>query len=82
MTEKEARARIAALRKTIAHHAKLYYEKDAPEISDYEYDALFRELEIYRAREETAGYCALCVHLSQLLKDLGNSGRFTWWNLC
>lgn len=44
MTEKEARARIAALRKTIAHHAKLYYEKDAPEISDYEYDALFREL--------------------------------------
>ncbi|MBE6614898.1 MAG: NAD-dependent DNA ligase LigA [Ruminococcaceae bacterium] len=44
MNEKEARARIAALRKTIAHHAKLYYEKDAPEISDYEYDALFREL--------------------------------------
>ena len=44
MTEKEARARIAALRKTIAHHAKLYYENDAPEISDYEYDALFREL--------------------------------------
>ncbi|MBR4961762.1 MAG: NAD-dependent DNA ligase LigA [Clostridia bacterium] len=44
MTEKEARARIDLLRKTIAHHAKLYYENDAPEISDYEYDALFREL--------------------------------------
>ena len=44
MTVKEARTRIETLRKTIAHHAKLYYENDAPEISDYEYDALFREL--------------------------------------
>ncbi len=44
MTEQEAVARIKALRETLAHHAKLYYENDAPEISDYEYDALFREL--------------------------------------
>ncbi len=44
MTEKEAIAHIKALRETIARHAKLYYENDAPEISDYEYDALFREL--------------------------------------
>ena len=44
MTIEEARSRIESLRKTIAYHAKLYYENDAPEISDYEYDALFREL--------------------------------------
>ncbi len=44
MTIEEARVRVAELKKTIAHHAKLYYENDAPEISDYAYDALFREL--------------------------------------
>jgi len=57
MTSKEARAQIEALRKTIAHHAKLYYEDDAPEISDYEYDALFRQLtELEEAwPEEAAG---------------------------
>lgn len=39
-----ARKRAEELRKIIAYNAELYYEKDAPEISDYEYDALFREL--------------------------------------
>lgn len=41
----EARARIDVLRETIRKNAVLYYEKDAPVISDYEYDALFRELQ-------------------------------------
>ncbi|MBQ4607309.1 MAG: NAD-dependent DNA ligase LigA, partial [Clostridia bacterium] len=44
MTIEQARTRIETLRKTIARHARLYYENDAPDISDYEYDALFREL--------------------------------------
>ncbi len=39
-----ARKRVEELRKIIAYNAELYYEKDSPEISDYEYDALFREL--------------------------------------
>lgn len=39
-----ARKRVEELRRIIAYNAELYYEKDAPEISDYEYDALFREL--------------------------------------
>ena len=39
-----AEERIKQLRKIIEYNSKLYYEKDAPEISDYEYDALFREL--------------------------------------
>ncbi len=37
-------SRITELRKTLSHHAKLYYVYDAPEISDYEYDRLYAEL--------------------------------------
>ncbi|MBQ7333419.1 MAG: NAD-dependent DNA ligase LigA, partial [Clostridia bacterium] len=44
MTSSEAKKRIEYLTKTLEYNSKLYYEKDAPEISDYEYDALFREL--------------------------------------
>ena len=36
--------RILELRKTLEYHSKLYYINDTPEISDYEYDMLFREL--------------------------------------
>ncbi len=41
----DARERILALRATLEHHNQLYYNKAAPEISDNEYDAKFRELE-------------------------------------
>ena len=37
-------ARAAALRELIRHHNRRYYELDAPEIADAEYDALVREL--------------------------------------
>ena len=36
--------RVAELRATIARHAAAYYERDAPEIPDAEYDQLLREL--------------------------------------
>jgi DNA ligase (NAD+) len=36
--------RIARLRKEIERHNRLYYQEDQPEISDSDYDALFREL--------------------------------------
>lgn len=36
--------RIHELRRSLTHHAKLYYVYDAPEISDYEYDKLYAEL--------------------------------------
>jgi DNA ligase (NAD+) len=41
---KEVRARAAHLRREIERHNDLYYKKDAPEITDAEYDRLFREL--------------------------------------
>ena len=37
-------ARAAWLRREIERHNRLYYREDAPEISDAEFDALFREL--------------------------------------
>lgn len=42
--EREAAARIEALRTQIRRHRRLYYENDAPEISDFAFDALFEEL--------------------------------------
>lgn len=39
-----AESRVAELRRLIIHHSQRYYQFDAPEISDAEYDALFNEL--------------------------------------
>ncbi len=44
MNEEGARERIERLRRDLAMHRRLYYEDDAPAISDYEYDMLEREL--------------------------------------
>ncbi len=44
MTPAEAKKRIAALRKEVAHHDELYYKKAKPEVTDLEYDQLKREL--------------------------------------
>lgn len=44
LTHDEAKARIETLRAQIAYHQKRYYDEDAPEISDAEYDRLFYEL--------------------------------------
>lgn len=40
----QAKQRVEELRKTIEYHSNLYYNLDAPSLSDYEYDALTREL--------------------------------------
>lgn len=37
-------AEYTQLVKTIDHHMELYYNEDTPEISDFEYDALMRQL--------------------------------------
>ncbi len=41
---KAARARAAQLREELERHNRLYYVEDSPQISDAEYDRLFREL--------------------------------------
>lgn len=38
--------RIKQLRETLEYHSRRYYDQDAPEISDYEYDMLQRELRL------------------------------------
>ena len=44
MTNTEAKLKIDELTQTLKKHSKLYYELDAPQISDREYDMLQREL--------------------------------------
>ena len=44
MAHADILARLIALRDTIRRHDYLYYVKDRPEISDSQYDRLFREL--------------------------------------
>ncbi|MBQ4116894.1 MAG: NAD-dependent DNA ligase LigA [Clostridia bacterium] len=41
----QASERIEYLRNILEYHSRKYYVEDNPEISDYEYDMLFRELE-------------------------------------
>ena len=45
MTKEHAKQRIEYLRKTIIYHRNKYYNDDAPEITDFEFDELMRELE-------------------------------------
>jgi DNA ligase (NAD+) len=52
---KSPQDRITELRHLINHHNRLYYNEAAPEISDFEYDQLYRELaELEAAHPELA----------------------------
>ena len=50
MTREQAQARITELRRLVEYHNYRYYVLDQPEISDEEYDALFRELQQLEAQ--------------------------------
>lgn len=45
MTIEQAKQQVEELRVQIEYHNKKYYTEDSPEISDYEYDMLYRRLE-------------------------------------
>lgn len=50
MTLKQAQQRILELRRVIEYNNRLYYDQDAPELEDFEYDALNRELKELEAQ--------------------------------
>ncbi|HEY8991969.1 MAG TPA: NAD-dependent DNA ligase LigA, partial [Luteolibacter sp.] len=50
MTPSEAQTRIAQLRAELAAHDERYYREAKPEIGDFEYDALKKELAGLEAR--------------------------------
>ncbi len=53
MTDFEAvKARVEELRRRLNYHIDRYYNQDAPEISDYEYDMLMRELKTLEETDE------------------------------
>lgn len=66
----EITKRIQALRQTINYHSDLYYNKDNPEIDDYEFDALMNEL---KALEKE--YPELITPDSPTQKVGGNQGK-------
>lgn len=53
MRKIETEERMRELERLLEHHSRLYYELDAPEIEDAEYDRLFRELQELEAANPT-----------------------------
>ena len=45
----DIKTEIEQLRRQLDHHARLYYVYDAPEISDYDYDMMYRRLLVLEA---------------------------------
>ena len=50
MELEQAKKRVEELRATIEKNNRLYYDQDAPELEDFEYDALTRELKELEAQ--------------------------------
>ncbi len=50
MNISQAEKRITELRELLKYHSQRYYNDDSPEITDFEYDMLYRELENLEAK--------------------------------
>ncbi|OUP25116.1 DNA ligase (NAD(+)) LigA [Gemmiger sp. An194] len=50
LTLEQAQQRVLELRRVIEYNNRLYYDRDAPELEDFEYDALNRELKELEAQ--------------------------------
>ena len=48
MELEQAKKRVEELRAVIEKNNRLYYDQDAPELEDFEYDALTRELKNWK----------------------------------
>ncbi|MEJ2421941.1 MAG: NAD-dependent DNA ligase LigA, partial [Acidobacteriota bacterium] len=68
--KERAAARMKELAQLITKHRRLYYEQDAPEISDYEYDLLEKELSALEVLHPD-----LSLEDSPLLRVGGKPGR-------
>lgn len=44
-------------------------------------DSLFSQLDIYQNQRLTADYAAICTHLSNLSRAIGESQALNWWNI-
>lgn len=75
MDRKEAEIRIRDLRNAIAEHSRRYYVDNAPAISDFEFDALMRELqELEAAWPDTVTPDSPTVTVGSDLEDGPRSG--------
>ena len=61
MDSAEANKRIVHLRSQVARHDELYYRRATPEISDFDYDTLKRELADLEAQFPPAAAGAPCA---------------------
>lgn len=66
LTLEEAKKLAKEYRKEIEYHNKKYYEEDAPEIDDYEYDMLLRKLELLEGE-----FPELSLGVSSPTKEVG-----------
>ena len=71
MELEQAKKRVEELRAVIEKNNRLYYDQDAPELEDFEYDALTREL-----KELEAQYPELVTPASHPQRTLRKSDTY------
>ena len=74
MELEQARKRVQELRETIEYHSALYYDEDAPTISDFEYDTLTRELRALEERMERNMKFEEIDHMDPFASSMGGMG--------